>query len=311
MTRNRTYTLQSPAYQLMLNGYDKMIKAEGYRQKGTTYQNNIKEFLYFWENKGKLVIKKITALDLIEYYEYISTRPSHRSEGVLSSSTISQHLFAIGLLYEYLAETGQIDKKFVLPKHNRGDGKQRQILSQDEITSLYEVCETKRDRAILAIGYGCGARREEIVNLNIADVQLHKQVMYVRKGKGDKRREIPLSSGIVKDLKDYLHNERHMYFTGGNDTKTDAFLINSKGTRMLGNHINDRLKELIEKVGNPELTSKAATLHNLRHSIGTHLIDNGASIEFVRDYLGHVEINTAHIYSRKRRMKQRLNSSSL
>lgn len=81
MSRNRTYTLQSPAYQLILNGYDKMIKAEGYRQKGTTYQNNIKEFLYYWENKGKLVIKKITALDLSSITSTSAHGPATAAQG--------------------------------------------------------------------------------------------------------------------------------------------------------------------------------------------------------------------------------------
>ena len=75
---------------------------------------------------------------------------------------------------------------------------------------------------------------------------------------------------------------------------------------MQGDHINERLKELIANTNNADMTSKEITLHCLRHSIATHLLDNGASIEFVRDYLGHAEIDTVHVYARRRKIKQML-----
>ncbi|MEO6303545.1 MAG: tyrosine-type recombinase/integrase [Bacteroidia bacterium] len=303
--KNR-FELQTTAYQLLLKEYDSMINALGYRQTGKTYQNNVKEFLWYLETNGHLKIKKLQPIDMITYYEYLTTRPNLRTEGILSSSSISNHMFSIDLLFDYLIEKKLLDKKIILPRHSRNEGKQRNVLTIDEVMSLYNICENKRDKAILSIAYGCGARRHEIELLNVSDVQLLKGILIVRNGKNDKRREIPLSNAIINDLKDYLIHERHLYFKNDNQPRTESFLINNKGQRMQGDHMNERLKELIAKVGNPEMASKDITLHCLRHSIATHLLENGANIEFVRDYLGHAEIDTVHVYAKRRKIKQLL-----
>lgn len=302
----KQFEIHSPAYKLLLGGYDKMITAIGYKQKGKTHQNAILEFLFYLEHKGMLKIKKVEAVDMIEYYEYLTTRPNLRTEGVLSTSSISHHLFAINLFSEYLLEQKIIKKNILMPKLTKGDGKKRNILSTEEIHILYSTCETKRDRAILSIAYGCGARRSEIENLRVPDVQLNLGILIIRNGKNDKRREIPLSNGIISDLKDYLINERHIYFRNQKYARTEAFLVNNRGEKMVGDHINERLKELITKTNDQEIISKEITLHCLRHSIATHLLDNGASIEFVRDFLGHSEIDTTHVYARRRKVKQQL-----
>ena len=74
---------------------------------------------------------------------------------------------------------------------------------------------------------------------------------------------------------------------------------------MQGQYLLDLLKEIIQRTQNPELLRKEITLHCLRHSIATHLMDNGASIEFIQQLLGHAEIDTAHLYSKRR--KQQMN----
>lgn len=297
--------LYTHAYQLLLSGFDTAVKAWGYRQTGNTYQNNVKEFLVWLENNAKLKLNKLKPLDMVEYYEYLCNRPNIRKEGLLGSSTIDNNMFSVDLFFDYLLEIELIDRKVLLPKRSKGDGKQRQIINLDEVKLLYSVCENKRDVAILDIAYGCGLRRSEIKDLNVFDVQLSKCLLIVREGKNGKRREIPLPERLVSELKDYLINERHTYFRKDQQQRTEAFLVNNKGQRMQGDHINERLKELIEKTQNAELISKEITLHCLRHSIATHLLEK-APLEFVREFLGHTEIDTVHIYARRRKMKQLL-----
>ncbi len=290
-------------YQKLLNGFDSKIKAEGYRQTGKTYQNSVKEFLSYMESQGVLSVKKIGPVDMVRYYEYITNRPAFRGVGLLKSSTISGKMFAVDLFFEYLLDTGLLTKKIILPKHIRSESTHRNILTVKEVLMIYRVCESKRDNAILSLAYGCGMRRKGIQELNISDLQLAHNILIVRSGKNSKRREIPLADSIVSDLRRYLHEERHQC-QNDNQEFTDAFLINDQGKRMKGEHINERVKVLIGKVGNPELTAKAITLHCLRHSIATHLLEGGASFEFVREFLGHSEIDTVHVYSRRRKARQ-------
>ncbi|MDQ3190782.1 MAG: tyrosine-type recombinase/integrase [Bacteroidota bacterium] len=301
------FELHTASYQLLLNGFDKMIRVAGYKLgKGSMYQDYVKEFLSYLENKGLLKIKALQTIDMVKYYEYLIERPNLKTGGVLASSTVSGHMFAIGLFFDYMLEENKITRSIILPKHARGNGMQRNIVSVEEIKILIDAVENKRDKAILSLAYGCGLRRTEIEQLEVSDIQLTKGFMIVRKAKNDKRREIPLSNAIIRDLKDYLVNERHSYLKENTKHKTEAFLINNKGKMMKGDHINERLKELIIKTDNLDIIKKEITLHCLRHSIATHLLDNGATIEFVKDFLGHSEIDTVHIYARRRKLKQHL-----
>ena len=222
---------------------------------------------------------------------------------------IRHHLFSMRLFFDYLLETGEIQSSPArLPKFQIGKANERNICTVEEILQLYAACETKRDKALLSIAYGCGLRRTEIQNLNTTDVLLHKGMLIVREGKGNKSRTVPLSNNVIKDLKEYLIYERAKYFLQNNFEDTPAFFINNTGTRMLGDKLNGRLKELILKTNNAKLIRKEITLHCLRHSIATHLIDKGASIEFVQQLLGHAEIDTAHLYSKRRKQQLKIKS---
>lgn len=300
---SKNFAIQTNNFKLLYDGYDKFIRASKYKQKGEMYQMAVKELLHYLEAQEIFDIKKVKALTMVDYFEYLTTRPKVVGEGVLSSSSISGHMFSLKMFQEHLMDSGLITQKIILPKLEKRVENQRNILGHDEITQLMEICQSKRDRAILCIAYGCGARRSEIENLCVADVQLSKGILIVRSGKNGTRREIPLSNNVIAELKDYLVNERHSYLRQDKGSFTDAFLVNNKGKKMRGEHMNERLKELIEMTGNEEMSTKQITLHCLRHSIGVHLLDNGATIEFVKDFLGHKGIDTSHIYTRRRKFK--------
>lgn len=122
-------------------------------------------------------------------------------------------------------------------------------------------------------------------------------------GKGNKRREVPMSEGVIRDLKDYFINERSEYLKNHNKLEP-AFFVNQKGKRMDGECMNDTIKEIVERTNNEEILKKNITLHCLRHSIAEHLIIRGATIEFVRDFLGHADIDTSYLYAIKNRNKK-------
>ena len=301
--RNPIYT---EVYQLLLDGYDNMVRAIGYKAaENGSMQNKVREFLCYLERQNIHSIKRVKPTDMVSYYEYLSQRPNIRRGGVLSSSSISEHMGAIELFNEYLLNKGILVKQISLPKNLNRSTIHRNILTTAEVTQIYSTVENKRDKALLNLAYGCGMRRTEIEDLNIIDVQLTKGMVIVREGKNRKRREIPLPDSIIRDLKDYLINERHKYLKPESQHRIESFLVSSRGKSMSGSQMNRRIKDLILKTKNPELESKAITLHCLRHSIATHLLDAGASIEFVRDFLGHAEIDTVHIYARRRLMREK------
>lgn len=302
--------LHNTHFEILYKEFNRFVITKNYgKGKSKMHQSCVREFLFFIETRAYTHIGQIKASEIIAYYEYIRERPNQRKEGGLSESMIRHQLFSLRIFFDYLIETGEIQSSPArIPKFQMGKCNERNICTLDEIKQLYTACENKRDKALLSIAYGCGLRRSEIQNLNTTDVLLHKGMLLVRNGKNDKSRTIPLSNNVIKDLKEYLIYERSKYFLDNNLEESPAFFINNSGTRMRGCTLAKTLKEIIYRTNNPEITRKEITLHCLRHSIATHLIDNGASIEFVQQLLGHAEIDTAHLYSKRRKQQLKIKS---
>ena len=132
--------------------------------------------------------------------EYLHERPSKTKEGAISLNYIRKHLQVIRKFSRYLTESGQ--ESFTVKYRIKGKSTNiKSILTPAEISSLYEAAESLsaerrndtlglRDKAILALYYGCGLRKNEGANINVKDILLDKELVYVRKGKGYKERYV-------------------------------------------------------------------------------------------------------------------------
>lgn len=297
--------LYNQQFDQLCGEFSKMIKTKGYKG-GDYFSSMIREFLFFIESKDISAIGEVKAKDIMAYCEYLRERPNQRREGGLSDSVIQKHLYMLRLLFDYLLDTDQIvSSPASLPKFGMAKYKARNIVTVEEIKFLYRACETKLDKALLGLSYGCGLRRSEIEKLNASDILFHTGVLEVREGKLGKTRTVPISDNVLRDLKEYLISERNQCFIQATEM-SHSFLLCERGQRLKSSRYNGYLKRLILKTGKHELTRKEITIHCLRHSIATHLLDNGASIEFVKDFLGHVLLDTTHLYSKRRKQKQLL-----
>lgn len=261
----------------------------------------LREFLHWLELKGITGITKVTSTDIENHYKYLQTRPNKKDGGILSLTTIHAHMRAIQLVFSMLQSKKQIKinpssaLKFPYPTKKT----ERIILTQEEIGELYKISESYRERAILSLAYGCGLRASELGAINIEDIKLRQGILIVPKGKGNKRRVVPMSSGVVKDLENYFFKERDK-LTQGRDYKPTgtAFMLHNLGGRMMHYTYNSHLKQIISRTNNEEIKSKDISIHNLRHSIATHLLEQGVKVEQVREFLGHSQLETTEIYTR-------------
>lgn len=302
-----TLPLHIPQYERLHRDFTRYVLGVGYSSKTRKpyFPHHIREFLFFLEHKGIIEIKQATAQEIIAYQTYLKERPNQRRGGGLADTTITHHLQSLRIFFDYLLDMEIIDSSPArLPKFNLGKGNEREIITIEEVPLIYAACKSKRDKAIMSLAYGCGLRRTEIFDLNTTDVMLHKGLLVVRDGKGGKSRTIPISDAVIRDLKEYVIYERPLYFS--QNKATSAFLVNNHGNRMRSDKINERLKEIIARTGNTALIRKKITLHCLRHSISTHLLDNGATIEFVQEFLGHKTIDTSHYYARRRKQQTKV-----
>jgi integrase/recombinase XerD len=209
----------------------------------------------------------------------------------------------LGLFVLNLLENKKIDKAFFIPTYSNGNQKERNVVTVEEIKTVYQYCQSEQERALLSVAYGCGLRRSEIEALDVKDIQLSSGMLIVRKGKGNKRREVPMSDSIVTFLKKYIIEERYQLLAG-RTVLEDALFVNAKGKRTSGEQLNEILKRMIEQTQQYELIQKEITLHCLRHSIAYHLGENNAGIEFIRGFLGHSQINTTYLYAIKNKKRK-------
>jgi len=139
---------------------------------------------------------------------------------------------------------------------------------------------------IFALYYGCGLRQSEGYNLQIQDVDFDKKTVFVRQGKNYKDRIVPMSAGVYDTLRDYVYNYRHRLKLNHNRLFTCA-----------KNTIKGKLKYLQNACNDENIRNKRLSLHILRHSIATHLLQNGMNIENISLFLGHCSLDTTQIYT--------------
>lgn len=230
--------------------------------------------------------------DIIRYHAYLQQRPNKRRAGGLSEMMIHHHLYALRLLFGYLEQAGELTGNptsglpFPQPQHAK-----RTILSLEEMQALFTGTYTLREKAVLHLCYSCGLRRNEAVQLNTSDIHFKSQLLYVRSGKGAKRRVIPLPERVCADLRLYLHYERAEELHRARPAT--AFILNRRGERLSGNGLNNLLKVVVERAG----MEKNVSLHDLRHSIATHLLTSGLPLEQVREFLGHAHLESTQVYT--------------
>jgi integrase/recombinase XerD len=275
--------------------YDQEFKAHlswlGYSENSQSMLPRcVREFLSFTENKP---IREIHKEDILNFYEYLEERPNRQSPGGLSSKMIGHYIYALRLFFEYLEQSGEIIANPISSlTFERPESRPREILTREEIHALYETTETLKEKAVIHLFYGCGLRKSEGTRLNIKDIHFRNRILYVREGKGSKRRAVPMTEKICEDLKNYYHHERGKYLK--REKETEALIINRRGKRMQGKSYSSLLKQLIQKAG----IQKGISLHSLRHSIASHLLESGMSMEYVRDFLGHKHLETTQLYTR-------------
>lgn len=244
--------------------------------------------------------QQITDISYIEqekvksFYEWLQVRPLKKRAGALSDMMIQHYVYALKTFFSWAEVTGLIDYNPISGmKFRRAAKNTREPLSIQEITRLFESAGTLKERVVLHLFYSCGLRRSEGEALNTSDIHYREQLLYVREGKGARRRVVPLTERVATDMQAYYLQDRC-----GSMVKQvkdeDAFMLNQRGRRLQGRGYLKILNRLTDKAG----ISEEITLHHLRHSIATHLLQGGMSLEYVRDFLGHECLESTQIYAR-------------
>nr|WP_298656256.1 tyrosine-type recombinase/integrase [uncultured Flavobacterium sp.] len=251
----------------------------------------LREFFSYLENNKIFDIKEVTPKEIADYNNYLKAKKSQRTGKALKQKSIYDHMRNLQQYLGYLLEleTIKTNPASHLKFTNGTEKVERFIFSQDQIQELYKVANLE-EKAILNIGYGCGLRAQEISDLNKEDIRFSENIVIVQKGKNSKRRLVPISDKIKTELEAFIFS---------NEKKTNEVFLHSKGQRMQTGTLNKRLKNLIRKakLNIDEMQLNSIGIHNLRHSIATHLLQNGMKLEQVQKFLGHSHIESTEIYT--------------
>ena len=267
---------------------------------------HVREFLYYLEGQGVRTIKSITITHMQDHYREVRQRPNMTRGGGLSGNSLNKHLQALQKFGDYLRQSGRLQLPHLSIRHEQDATKAITVLSRYEIKELYKATEgynrgtqlepmNARDRAMLSVYYGCGLRRNEGVQLNVGNIYFDRGLLHVKKGKNYKERMVPISKIHLEHLQTWVYDWRPELLKTGR--KTAALFLSQRGIRLQGQSMLLRLNILQQRSNDIVFNSKEIGLHTLRHSIATHLLQNGMPLEQIQRFLGHSSLESTQIYT--------------
>lgn len=237
-----------------------------------TYCDALKSFLTFFNTKP---INQITNEDVILYNN------SYILKNNLSSSYQNQIVNAIKLFFKTVEDKTIEIEKIHRPKREKT---LPNVLSKEEIKLIVNAHHNIKHKSILSLVYSCGLRRSELINLKLTDIDSKRNIIIIKQGKGKKDRIVPLSNKILGMLRIYYLEYKPMFWLFEGQNKKEQYSEQS---------LQSILKQALKKTN----ITKPVTLHWLRHSYATHLLESGTDLRYIQELLGHNSSKTTEIYT--------------
>jgi site-specific recombinase XerD len=162
------------------------------------------------------------------------------------------------------------------------------VLSPEEVGRLLDATQPGRERVMVQTAYACGLRLEELLHLQATDIDSSRMVVHVRQGKGRKDRLVPLSLQLLEELRAYWRCHR---------PRTWLFPNRSGEGPLHAGTMQRQFRRVVQRAG----LRKPATMHTLRHSFATHLLEAGVDVLTLQKLLGHSQLSTTALYLHLRR----------
>ena len=216
---------------------------------------------------------------------------------VHEKNSVSYFKQAVYGLRHWLRLFGMEEKAIQMPSLKKEE-KLPTVLSKEECKELFKIPRLLKHRYLLAFAYGGGLRMNELRLLKISDVDLHRKQIHIRQGKGKRDRYVVLSNLLAQKFPQYINEVKPQVYLFEGLTPGDPF-----GERGIQNIISEALKKSSIK--------KDVSMHTLRHSFATHLMEDGIDIHSIQRLLGHSDIRTTMVYLHVAQVKPRLAHSPL
>jgi len=251
-----------------------ILKLKELRYSASTiksYKGLFEEFINYYH---KYDIKTIDEKMIIAFMQYLVI------ERKISTSYQNQSINSIKFYYERVLG-GQ--RKIYLVERPRKEKTLPEVLSEQEIVSVIQQIDNIKHKAIVLTIYSAGLRLSEVVNLRIKDIDSKRMKLFVQQAKGRKDRYTILSKKLLPVLRDYFkeYKPKEWLFEG------------AKGRQYSVSSVQTIVKDAYTRAG----IKKKVSTHTLRHSFGTHLLENGTDLRYIQSLMGHESSKTTEIYT--------------
>lgn len=257
--------------QNLLKKFKQEIIIAGYSKKTITmYETYVRLFLEGLKKPAEQAQRE----DIIEFMA--GMKEKNNSNATLALALSALKFFYHSFLHRKIIEDIKVPKKAKkLPV----------VLTRAELKELFKATKAGRNRLILEFLYSTGCRVSEATKIKVDDLELAEGIARVKGGKGNKDRIIVLSKEWASEIKKYLKRKK---------IKSE-FVFSKKNGKPIS---SDTIQRMIKKAAAKAKITKDVTPHKLRHSFGTHLLENGENIRKIQELLGHSNLSTTQIYTK-------------
>jgi integrase/recombinase XerD len=293
-------------YQNISKEYALWFDTLGYNEKTKKrYTGIINQFFEWLETKNVNHISLLNHSHIKAFFEYAQSVKSHKTGETYSIVHLNDIFFAVDKLCQFLNEMGMKNAPTPLNYRIKID-QQQQTIDNTHPFTIEEIKELQNAipltykyqsfaerqakhyelKLIFALCYGCGLRRMEAYKLTAKDVDFDRKTLFVKQGKNYKDRIVPMNENVCTTIKDYIYNFRSRLKINHN-----RLFIHSLS------NLHTALKDVQQATQNPQIMEKRIYFHILRHSIATHLLQNGMEIEIIAKFLGHSSLVSTQVYT--------------
>jgi len=257
----------------LIEQYRKYLRSKRYAESTIkTYSEALRVFFRFYHDKP---------IDEIENDDLIHFNNDYILKNQYSQCYQNQVVNAIKLFYRKIQyrklEIEQIER----PKREK---RLPEVISKEEVKAILDSLNNIKHKAMLSLIYACGLRRSELLHLKLTDIDTKRGLLIIRQSKGNKDRIVPIGDKIIELLRASQKAER---------TTTYLFEGQKNGEPYSARSLQLILKSALSKAK----IAKPITLHCLRHSFATHLLESGTDLRYIQELLGHSSSRTTEIYT--------------
>ena len=269
---------------MYLNYFKNFIELEKKYSKHTvtSYISDLKDFNFFLKSLGSELSEDLT-------YSFVRKWIVELSEKGLSKRSINRKISSLKSYFNFLISINKIDSS-PLKNHKNLKVEPKIIIpfNQKELKKVFQIFENKkdlnlRDSLIIDTLYSTGIRRDELINLKLKDIYFDKTLLKV-KGKRNKERLVPILPNLLERMKIHI-----------NDNPSNIYFFESKKGKKIS---PSTIYRIVTKYFRLVSTKNKISPHVIRHSFATHLVNNGADINSVKEILGHSSLASTQIYTK-------------